>query len=288
MKIIILNDTKSNLQSVIPYGLNLARSMDSEVVVLHVVDPRVTQANYSSYSDSQSLTAGEPLGHEETTNMEVTMVTTELDAYLSRETSKVNYPLKVVPIVKTGNLEEEIEKMIKEEPSCLIVASSEPDGTVFESKGEIYDLIKDSKAMCILVPPGKEFSEYKRILHPVDFDSKELEKYSDLRFFFEALDPLVVAVAVATEKDYLELELKSNFWTKIAKDTFLPARIRANVLKGEEFTETLINYSNRNEPDLIMLFQRKKNAFQKNFKTELVGTIIDKTNIPVLYFYRNG
>lgn len=286
MKIIIISDIRGSSQSVIPYGLDLARAMNSKVDVVHVVDPRINQANYSSYSDSQSFSPGEPLGYVESSQKEVTLVNTELDNLLSRETSRINFPLKVDTRVKVGSIEEEVEKIIAEETSCLLIVSSEADGAIFESRSEIYDLIKDSKAMCILVPPGKQFREYKKILHPVDFDSKELDKYSDLRFFFEAFDPLINAVSVATEKDYLELDLKKNSWVKVAKDTFFPAKVRANVLKGEEFADTFINYSIRNEPDLIMLIQRKKNPFQKNFKTELVGTIVGKTNIPTLFFYR--
>ncbi len=286
MKTIIISDIKGSAQSVIPYGIHLARAMNSDVAVIHMVDPRMNQAKYSSYSDSQSLTPGEPLGHEETSQKEVAQVNSELDNMLSRESSSMNFPLKVDTIVKAGSIEDEIEKMVKEETSCLVVVSAEPDGAIFETKSEIYDMVKDSKAMCILVPPGKEFREYKKILHPVDFESKELEKYSDLSFFFNAFDPLVNAVSVATEKDYQELDLKSNSWTKVAKDVFLPAKVRANVLKGNEFADTVIRYSIRNEPDLIMLFQRKKNPFKKNFKTEMVGNIIEQTNIPTLYFYR--
>jgi nucleotide-binding universal stress UspA family protein len=286
MKIIIISDIKGSAHSVIPYGLNLARAMNSEAVVLHMIDPRSNQAKYSSYSDSQSLTPGEPLGHEETYKKEVTLVNTELDKFLSRETSSINYPLKFNTIVKVGSTGDEIEKIVKEETSCLIVVSAEADGAIFETKSEIYEMIKDSKAMCILVPPGKEFREYKKILHPVDFEPKELEKYSDLNFFFDAFDPLVNAVSVATEKNYLDLELKTNSWAKVAKDVFLPAKVKANVLKGKKFADTFISYSIRNEPDLIMMFQRKKTQFRKNFKTEVVGTFIEKTNIPVLYFYR--
>lgn len=286
MRTIIISDIRGSAQSIIPYGLNLARAMDSNVVVLHVVDPRVNQAKYSSYSDSQSLTPGEPLGHVESSEKEVTLVNTELDKLLSRETSSINYPLKVDTLVKAGSIEDEVEKLIAEETSSLVVTSSEADGAIFDDKSEIYDMVKDSKAMCILVPPGKEFKEYKKILLPVDFESDELERYSDLRFFFEAFDPTINAVSVADNKDYLELELKSNAWTKLAKDTLLPAKVRANVLKGKDYTDTLIKYSIRNEPDLMMLFQHKKNLFKKNFKTELVDTIIKKTNIPTLYFYR--
>ncbi len=286
MKTIIISDIRSSSPSIIPYGLNLARAMDSKVVVIHVVDPRMNQAKYSSYSDSQSLTPGEPLGHEESSQKEVTLINTELDKLLSRETSSINYPLKVDTVVTVGSIEDEIEKLIAQETSSLVVTSSEADGALFEEKSEIYDMVKDSKAMCILVPPGKKFREYKKILLPVDFDSDELESYSDLRFFFEAFDPTINAVSVADKKNYMELELKSNSWTKLAKNTLLPAKVKANVLKGEDYTDALIKYSIRNEPDLIMLFQHKKNFFKKNFKTEMVETIIEKTNLPTLYFYR--
>lgn len=286
MKTIIISDIRGGSNSIIPYGLRLARAMESNVTVVHVIDPRVSQAQYSSFSDSQSLTPGEPMGFDETTNKEVTIINSELENYLSRETSRLNYPLKVETVVKNGSLTDEIELIIKEEPSCLVVTSSEPDKTIFETREEIYDFVKDSGALCVLVPPGYEFREYKRILHPVDFSSTELEKYSDLKFFFDAFDPVVNAVTVAAGEDYLELELKSNSWMNIAKDTLLPAKVNTNILKGEDNVETIAGYVMRNEHDLVMLFQHKKNLFRKNFKTAMVGEIIEKTNTPVLYFYR--
>jgi nucleotide-binding universal stress UspA family protein len=286
MKTIIISDLKSKSKSILAYGLELARAMESEVDVVHVVDPRTSQAKYSSYSDSQSITPNDPLGFPETIHKEVTKAKNELDEMLSREISRLNYPANVNVVVEEGSLEEKIEKIIDYEPYCILVVSSEPDGYHFESKSEIYSMVKDAGAMCILVPPGIEFKEYRKILHPVDFSSKELEKYADLGFFFDAFDPLVHAVALSQDNDYSELELKSETWKKIASDVFLPAKIRTNVLKGDDFIETMVQYCNRNDYEMIMLFQRKVNAFKKNFKSELAGTFIERTNLPVLFFYR--
>jgi nucleotide-binding universal stress UspA family protein len=286
MKTIIISDIKSKAKSVITYGLELAKTMESEVDVVHIIDPRISQAKYSSYSDSQSLTPDEPMGYPETLNKEVTVAQDELNDLLSGETSRLNYPVKVNVVVEEGSLEEKVEQMVDDEPYCILVVSAEPDGYHFESKSEIYSMVKDSGAMCILVPPGIEFKEYRKILHPVDFSSKELEKYADLGFFFNVFDPLIHAVTVSQDNDYTELELKSETWKKIASDVFLPAKIRTNVLKGDDFTETLVQYCNRNDYEMIMLFQRKVNAFKKNFKSELAGTFIEKTNLPVLFFYR--
>jgi nucleotide-binding universal stress UspA family protein len=286
MKTIIISDLKSSSKSILTYGLELARAMESEVDVVHVIDPRISQAKYSSYSDSQSLTPDQPMGYPETLNKEVTLAQNELNELLNTETSRLNYPVKVNVVVEEGSLEEKVEKMVDDEPYCIVVVSAEPDGYHFESKSEIYSMVKDSGAMTILVPPGVEFKEYRKILHPVDFSAKELEKYADLGFFFDAFDPLVHAVTVSRDSDYSELELKSETWKKIANDVFLPAKIRTNVLKGDDFTETLVQYSNRNDYEMIMLFQRKVNAFKKNFKSELAGTFIERTNLPVLFFYR--
>src|SRR5690554_3482166 len=158
MKTIILSDIKGSARSVIPYGLNLAKAMNSEVIVVHVIDPRINQAKYSSFSVSNSLTPGEPFGHVDSNGKDFTLFKSELDTFLNRETSRVNYPLKVESLVKVGNLVEEIEKLIHEEPSCLLVINAVPDGIVFEAETDMYDLMHDSKVMCLLVPPGAEFN----------------------------------------------------------------------------------------------------------------------------------
>jgi nucleotide-binding universal stress UspA family protein len=286
MKTIIISDLRSNSNSIITYGLEVAKAMNSDADVIHVVDPRTNQAKYSAYSDSQSISPVDPMGYPEILQKEITVAQNELNLLLSRETSRLNFPLKVNVVVESGNLEEKIEHIVEDEPYCIVITSAEPDGYHFESKSEIYSLIKGSGAMCILVAPGMEFRDYKKILLPVDFSSKELEKYADLGFFFDAFDPLVHAVTVAHDGDYSELELKSETWKKIANDVFLPAKIRTNVLKGKDFTDTLVEYCNRNEYDLVMLFQRKLNAFKKNFSSELIGVFIEKTSLPVLFFYR--
>ena len=286
MKTIIISDIKSSSNSIITYGLELAKAMESEADVVHIVDPRLTQAQYSSYSDSQSITPLDPMGYPEKLKRELIYAENELNDLLGRETSRLNFPLKVNVVVEEGSIEDKIEKIVDEEPYCLVVVSSEPDGYHFETKDEIYSMVRDSGAMGIIVPPGTAFRTYKKILHPVDFSSKELEKYADLGFFFEAFDPLVHAVSVAQDNDYTELELKSNTWEKIAGDVFLPAKIRTNVLKGDDYTDTVVQYCNRNEYDMIMLFQRKVNVFRKNFKSEVAGHYIENTNLPVLFFYR--
>ena len=40
MKIIILSDISGSLERIIPGGLNLAKKLELDVVIVHVIDPR--------------------------------------------------------------------------------------------------------------------------------------------------------------------------------------------------------------------------------------------------------
>jgi hypothetical protein len=283
MKIIIISDIRSNSKSVIPYGLKLARSMESEVDVVHVVDPRIHQGKYSPFSDSRSFTPGHKLTPGEMIRREMDLVRIELDKLLSGEGSRLNYPLKVNTFVEKNSIQAKIEKIAKKETSWLLVTSSEPDNHIFISKKEIYSTLKDTGAAGIIVPPEAKFREYKKIIHLVDFSSDELDNYADLRFFFTVFQPVVNAVAVANGNKYLSLETKSKAWRRMVGDVFLPSDVKSNVLEGEDFTKTLINYSKRNEYDLFMLFPQMKNL-KKNLKKENIQKIVTETNLPMLYY----
>lgn len=58
MKIVIVSDIRGSSESIIPYGLNLAKRLETEVEIIHVIDSRVIQGVPSRYADSQSIAAG--------------------------------------------------------------------------------------------------------------------------------------------------------------------------------------------------------------------------------------
>ena len=52
MRITIISDIKGNAESIIPYGLNLAKHLKGEVNLVHVIDSRMAQGVSSMYADS--------------------------------------------------------------------------------------------------------------------------------------------------------------------------------------------------------------------------------------------
>ena len=119
MKIIIISDLNSRWETIIPYGLNLAKNLEAEVDLLHIIDPRENQAQYTSYSDSQSITPGSTLSQDEVIQRERNLAELKMDKALSAEVSRLNYPLKVNRIIESSSIDDQLDKMAEENPDSL-------------------------------------------------------------------------------------------------------------------------------------------------------------------------
>ncbi len=283
MKVIIINDLNSKWDSVIPYGLRLARAMEAEAEVLHIIDTRLHQGEYTSYSDSQSITPGTTLSQDEIIKRETGRGQLQMDNVLSREASRLNYPLKVNSEIKVNSVEDELLDRISNNAKTVVVINSEPDGYIFQTSEDIIDAIKNTRAIGILVPPKHEFKDYKYVLLPTDFDSKKYDSFTDVKFIFEQFEPLVDATSVATNNNYADLELKGKSWKKVAEGNFVPSPLKTNVLNGDSFTGTQLSYMKRNNKDLVMLIEQTQATGM--YKTDEIFKITDEAKIPVLLHY---
>lgn len=288
MKTIIISDINGKSESIIPYGLNLAKTIETEVDILHPVDPRTNQGEYSSLSDSKSITPGHTYSQKEIIQREKNKAQIKLDKLLSSEASRLNYPLKINTVIKEGTISEMIQEESKKSIDFIFVVNIEPDENVFLSQSEILSTAKNNKAVFILVPPETSFKNYKNVLLPINFSSASINKFIALKFFFQQFNPVVNAVDVAKKSDYVGLELKSQNWKTLLADLEIASNIRVNTLKGEDYVQTIMNYMTRNNHDLLMLLHEKQNSVRNIFKKNELEEILKRVKIPVFLRFINS
>lgn len=285
MKTIILNDISNSSESIIPYGLRLARALESEVDILHVVDPRTHQGSYSSVSDSQSISLTDTRSHAETIEYEKLRISLKMDKLLSAEASRLNYPLKINRIIVENSLEEELEKRISKNPNCLLVVNTEADHDMLEDTSEVVQLIKKLGVPAIAVPPGETFKDYTDALMPLDLDKNNFTSVKDLTFLFEHFHMSIDAVGVAASGDYTELELKSIAWKDAVSDYYLPlSNVYTNILEGDNFNKAITHYFKRNHRDLLIIINDKNgNKITKSTTIQLLNDL----RSPALVYFPN-
>lgn len=286
MKTIIISDVSSNAESIIPYGLNFGKFTASEVEILHIIDPRIHQGVSSRQADSQSITPGSKLSHEEILQRERHQADVSLDRLISGEASRLNYPLKIKVNIATDYLEKSLKEKLREAPGSIIIVSSEPDHDMITSLYELLSVFSRLNAALLIASPGQSFHKPMETLLLTDFSEAGYDRIKEIFKWLGPFDPLVHAISIVPMDQFLEMELKGKAWKQVVKHYLSPSTIlKTSILKGEDRMESLLDYTRRNQPDMLILpKEHKANSKSQAFTWEQKMQLMDSMNIPFLIY----
>ncbi len=284
MKVFIISDIHSDVESIIPYGLRLAKFLEIEVDIIHTIDPRSIKGGYSSYADSQSITPGNKLSADKIIEREKKIADTDLKKILSAEASRLNYPLKINTVIEETEIEAKLKSLSEKDHESIILINTQTSNIIFENLDEIIDTVKKINSIYLILRPGQVFHEFERVILPTNFTAEDLQKYPKVAYLFKDFEPNILAVDIAKNKDYLGTEMKANQWKKAADAVFSESTINTIMLTGKHYNETLITYILKDNPDLVLLFKREKKVLEKLFTKDLMKELLERTDIPVLFY----
>ena len=284
MKEIIISDVLGKLDSIIPYGLNLAKKLQVEVDVIHSIDSRSQQGVHSPYADSQTITPGSKLSHEEIIEREKNMTELALNRLLSREASRLNYPLKINTVVEENTILKSIQKSTRDWGKSIALINSQPDNYIFNSHNEILETINNIQSLVLFVPPGLNFKKIEKILLLSDFSTNDtITKLVDISLFLKKFDCSIDAVSVAKPQEYANHELMGKAWLQSVRKTVFPtSTVVTNVLTGNDYFNTLKEFLERSTHDLILFNFSGSGSFNGNLRKKLIKNLTSETKLPVL------
>ena len=283
MKIIIISDIKGNAASVIPYGLNLAKYLEKEVLLVHVVDPRVQQGVPGTVADSSSVTPGSKLDHDEVIEKELLQSKHELDKCISYELSRLNYPLKFDLDLSINSIETKMGELADIFPGSVFVMNKEPDGYIFDSQKETIEISKVFDGLCLFVPPGEEFIPFNSVLVPTGFSDEERANYPVLLPFlshFNLVINLLGRPEQTTEDEMFE-------WSEFER-IFPYTSINYKLLEEGDFDKQFIDYAGTLNPHLVVVMEEKKGFWSRLFQTGLIRKLLKEAPGPVLYYSKQS
>ena len=279
MKTVIISDIMGSLESIIPYGLNLAKKLETEVDIIHVIDSRVIQGVPSRYADSQSIAAGNKQTYNEIILKEKNLAEKKLNILLSKNASKLNYPLKINVNVEETTIDSKLIEIYYNDPSSILLINQAADNHIFISESDIIESCKIFKGLCLLIPPGTEFHEILRIAFPTDFaeeDIDKLEQAIQILHFFQA-----VYSAIVNKNEMGQNEISE--WKEKAHQ-LIATSVNYHISNEEGDSESdFLVYVEMNKPDLTLIFEKKQGFIKSMFKDELIIRLLRQTNEPVLF-----
>jgi hypothetical protein len=254
MKLFIISDIEGGSESIIPYGLKLAKHTETGVQILHIIDPRSKQGVSSPYADSKSISPGNKLSHKRILQREENKASFALDKLLSAEASRLNYPLKINVDVRSDEVEKGIKTALDSDPEPLLVASLDPVNSMITSLEEVVGIIMGLDSPGLFIPPGHTFNEPDNVLLFTDFNDTDYERIRQAVKWLHPFSPIINFLAIAGNKEYMDLELKSVAWKKGVEKFLEPTlTLKTTILTSGGDKDTLLDYVRRNDPRMVII-----------------------------------
>ncbi len=283
MKTIILSDIQGNRESIIPYGLRFGKHTGTEVEIVHTVDPRAEQATSSPYANSQHISPGEMLSHDNIIQREKYKAQMALQKLVSGEGSRLNYPLKIELKISEGSPGSLIRKLAGASPDSILLATSEPEGSMVENLDELLEITEPVELPVLFVPPEYPFSEPKNTMLMTDFKQTDYQGLNSMIRWLVPFHSNIHAFTLAGSTGHLQEDLEGAAWKKTA-NTFLdpPMKLDTTVLDYGDPMEKLVHYMKLNGSDLLMVERTLlKGRAGSRFSKKRLKRLMTRINHPV-------
>jgi len=284
MNTILISDIKTNKKSVIPYALNFIKYIDDKIKIIHLVDPRKRQAVSSAYADSQTFEIGKKLSHAEILEREKHQIKLGLDKVLSKEASKLNFPLRVNTIVEEKSIENCLSTEINLDKKRLILSSSEFNGTNIDDIDEFLELKRKFEYLGLIIPAGMEFKFPSKVIVYHDFKKGNKVDLNELIDFYKYFNPELQIVDFANNKSINDITDEVEAWKKVKLENFNSnMMINIDIVESENTEQGLMDFIESNNADIISLPQQTQYGFSI-YKSNIAKNLIKKITKPVIIY----
>lgn len=284
MKTILISDLETKRESVIPYALNFTKHIDDTLQIIHLVDSRKQKVASSAYADSQTFEVSKKLNYTEVKERDLHQNRLALDRILSKEASRLNYPLRVNTVIEENSIESRLNSEQKTEETSIILASSEMEGTIFHDLDEFLEVAGKYGKFSLLIPPGHSFKTPQRVAVYHDFEKGNKVDLSDVLSFLKCFKPEVTIVDVTNKRSYKNLLDKSIAWQKVTqKEWELDLLLHTELLGGENKEKILIDFFNQMQFDLLAIPLKKSKGIGL-YSSGSLNQLILETGLPIILY----
>ena len=284
-KVVIPVDFSNYSLKACEFGFNFAKNIDAEVVLLHV---------YFTPIYATSLPYGDVFNYQLSDEENVRSILQKVHADLNVLSDKVKvkvasgeFPdVKYVCVLREGIPEEEILRYAKEyRPVIIIMGTRGKNQKDIDLIGSVTaEVIERSRVPVLAIPentPFKQFSEVKRVAFITNFDQRDLIAFDSL---INSLKPFHFSISL------IHLTDVSNTWNEIKlggikeyfQKQYPQLEIYYDVVKNDDFLNSLDNYIKTNHIGIIALTSYKRNIFSRLFNPGIARKMIFHSDTPLL------
>jgi len=268
-KIFVPVNFKDASDNAVFYAINMSKYFNAAIKLVHAYRPTPVEGDLSYLDPADRADRLEELNY----------LTDELNKKWLGDTN----PPVVDGEIVSGFAIDAIQKISEQHPKdWIVMASTNSSKRVKKLFGSVStDIAKNAASPVFIIPPNVEFSPLKKIAFCSSDPSLDIEVIDELVQIAEAFDSEIHVIHVNEKASYVEFDLLNAMRNKYPKE-----KLKLKYLAGDNRVETVNNYCQENNIDLLSMARRKRSLINelvhKSFTKEMTIT----TKLPLLVLHK--
>lgn len=271
-KILCPVDFSPAANNAVEYAANLAKHLQGELVLLHVLEVPALQ-------DVANLSAGFPATMEEREQR----LEDKLNAYATEVINRFSIPCKAVVNVHKTNINAALKKEAQSSDYDLIVMGTNgaDDLLQFYFGTHTYSMIRNTGRALLMVPEQSAFRKPEHIVYAAGYDSCDTKAVRHVFELCKVFNPGVTVLHVS-EKPSSVSEDVYKCLRDVMEDEVDNPRLQFKRVVESDVAAALDNYMRQNNQDLLVLLTGQYTLADKVFHESVTRKLSSLATYPML------
>lgn len=276
-KILVPTDFSDYANTALDYAVAIAAKAKAELIIIHACD--LNESRYSSHK----ILSNE---HHNPTTSDLQQKLTVLKKAIKEVTD-----IQVTTMLYEGNTIETILQAVKDfEADMIVMGTLGNTGiatAIFGSKTTA--VIKKSVVPVMTIPESIAIKDFKKILIAINNPKEDLtilEPVFELAKLFKSEIHLITYTGENYDAaEFIEHTRNINAIEERLKQKYSDLKITADHLTGEYFVDTLEQFIQTNDIDMICMITHERHGMQNLMSTSMTRKMAYHTTVPLLSFH---
>lgn len=277
-KILIPTDFSETSKNSVIYAFELARQLQFEVDLIHVLEIYKYAAGTSEAELISTILPSENIQEMED------LAKNSFESFMSEIRSEINIHVPYQTRVVSGHLVNEIivQSTFAKYGFLVLAVSSTQDLATRFTHNTISAILSDAGSPVIIVPSNYKFKGIQKVVLATDFNSADLDIIQQFLINFKLLNPELTILHVTNKNIDFKIELKMAGMKQLVYEKIKYDKVNYKLVFAKNIVQGIIEETS--EADLLIILKEHEGFIKSLFEASKVEKITHYLKIPMLSF----
>jgi nucleotide-binding universal stress UspA family protein len=276
--IVVPTDFSEDEKNTILYGIHLAKALDFDVELVHIVQPDYPGfvSMYSTAIDYREMDTGPRIADAE--KRFVSLI----------DDLRVNFPEgpAISSTVIAGFYEQELLDLTAKEKSGMLLLTGEEQrgGGKWLLSDSNVPIVNRASVPVVIIPRGSKFETIDRIVYATDYHKQDIDSIKVLAGWARAFEARIIVVHVTDTNDFRE-EIETEGFRQMLADEVDYPNINVLTISSKDLEEGLNKFMADTNAKMMALLKENEGFWKNLLQGGNTRHLIFKSSKPVIIFH---